>query len=145
MIPTTTKTTSMPNTDPALWTIRPVFGVAGGPDDVVLTQEGMLRAFSVGAQARRGGPAEAMMDLHAAGGSAQLSERTGTKMVPTEMGRRHNMLAWGVLMERGYCERWYDATGDGVRLTASGASAAANGVAEQGRLLERCRRAATRG
>lgn len=138
-------TSATPNTDTALWMVRPMFGPAGGADEIVLTPEGMLRAFAVGAQARRGGPAEAMMALHAAGGSAHLSERTGTKMVPTEMGRSHSMAAWGVLMERGYCERWYDATGDGVRLTTSGVSATANGIAEQGRLLERCRRAATRG
>lgn len=131
-----------PNTDPALWTIRPVFGVAGGADEVVLSAEGLNRAFSVGAQVRRGGPAEAMMALHAAGGSAHLCERHGTKMLLTEMGRRHNMSAWGVLIERDYCERWHDATGNGVRLTTAGVAAVTNGITEQARLLERCRRAA---
>lgn len=141
MTSATTKTTSMPNTDSALWTIRPVFGIAGGADEVVLSAEGLIRAFSVGAQVRRGGPAEAMMALHAAGGSAHLGVRHGTKMLLTDMGRRHNALAWGVLMDLGFCELWYELTGDGVRLTAAGVAAVTNGIAEQARLLDRCRRA----
>lgn len=133
--------TTAAKTDPALWTSRPLFGVAGGPIVVVLTDYGQARAFSVGAQVRPGRPTEAMMALAATGGSGALSERVGRKLIPTAL-MRFDMTVWGVLTDLGYCEQWYDASGDGVRLTAAGRAAATNGVAEQGRLLERCRRAA---
>lgn len=130
------------NTDPALWTVRPVHGVAGGPDYIVLTKEGQERAFAIGAQVRRGAPTQAFMALTALGGTGTLSERIGTSMRPTPLGHFH-MEAWGVLQTLGYVERWYDASGDGVRLTTAGKAAAENGRAEQARLLERCKRAAS--
>ena len=130
-----------PNTDTALWTTRPAFDVAGGPIKVVLTDEGMARAFSVGAQVRRGAPAEALSALTSAGGSGSLSERAGIRLRPTELAR-FDMTAWGVLMDLGYCERWYSDDGDGVQLTDAGRVAVTNGHAEQARLLKRCERAA---
>ncbi len=36
-------------TEPSLWTTRRVFGVAGGPDEIVLTAEGNLRGELLGA------------------------------------------------------------------------------------------------
>jgi hypothetical protein len=134
-----------PQTDTALWAIRPVFGTAGGADEIVLTEEGLLLAFSVGAQVRRGGPAEAMMALDVDGGSVRLSARSGSEMLLTDMGRRHNMTVWVVLMDLGYCERWYDESGDGVRLTSVGADAVSRGHLEQTHLLSRCRRSASVG
>lgn len=130
------------NTDTTLWTTRPVHGVAGGPLEVVLTDEGRARAFSVGAQVRCGPPSEALLALAAAGGSSLLSKRDGVRMRNTALGR-YDMTAWSVLLALGYCERWYDDSGDGVRMTDAGRVAVADGFAEQGRLLERCRRAET--
>lgn len=33
------------STDPSLWTVRRAFGPAGGPDEVILTDEGNARAW----------------------------------------------------------------------------------------------------
>ena len=129
------------NTDPALWTTRPAHGVAGGPLEVVLTEEGRQRAFSVGAQVRRGAPSEALLALVGAGGSALLLERVGTRGSLTTLGKV-GMPVWGVLVALGYVEEWHDASGDGVRLTDAGRRAVDSGHREQERLLERCRRAA---
>lgn len=134
-------TTTAPKTDPSLWTTRPVHGVAGGPIEVCLTDEGSERAFAVGAQVRRTS-AGALAELATAGGVGALSERIGSTVRLTHMGR-HAMHVWGVLMELGYCERWYDASGDGVRLTDAGRAAVDRGYSEQASLLERCRRAAS--
>ena len=124
-------------TDPALWTVRCVFGAAGGPDEIALTTEGMERAFSVGAQVRRGTAALALEALAAVGGEASLSARNGTRLGPTELGRRFDQTAWGVLRSLGYVEGL-----DSVRLTASGKRAVEDGHVERTRLLARCRRAA---
>lgn len=126
-------------TDPALWTTRPVYGVAGGPLEIVLTEEGMQRAFSVGAQVRRGPPLEAMLQLAMLGGRGALSERNGAKLKPSRLGRFH-MQAWCVLEELGYVDRWHDGGVDGMRITPRGELAVRNGYAEQSRLLERCRK-----
>lgn len=130
----------MPRTDPALWTIRRVFGVAGGPDEVVLTDEGSARAFSVGAQVRRGGPAEALEALWRAQGRGHLAVRSGARFERTELGR-FDQVSWGHLRSHGLVESFQDEHGDGVRLTDAGKRAALDGVEEQQRLLDRCRQA----
>ena len=128
--------------DPCLWTARRRFGVAGGPDEVVLTDEGNAKAFSVGAQVRRGSASEALEALVAAGGQGQLSVRVdGAKYRPTELGR-FDQLGWGHLRALGYiCSIPPDpdrGIGDGVCLTDAGKRAAENGKEERIRLLERC-------
>ena len=125
------------DTDPALWSRAPRFGVAGGPDSVVLTAEGRARAFSVGAQVRRGEPAEALEALANAGGEGALSLRQGARLTPTDLGR-FTQLAWGVLRSLGHVE----SEGDRVRLTDAGRAAVQRGHDERTRLLARCRAAA---
>lgn len=130
------------STDAALWTRRPAFGVAGGPDEIVLTSEGEMRAFSVGASIRRGGPAEALLALWASQGEGILSVRNGARMTRTELGR-HDQVAWGHLRARGLVESFQDAHGnDGVRLTDAGGRACRDGADERTYLLDRCRQAA---
>ncbi len=134
--------TTIQNTDPALWTTRRRFGVAGGPDEIALSDEGNARAFSVGAQVRRGGPAEALEALWSAQGEGHLSVRgEGARIKRTELGR-FDQLAWGYLRVRGLVESYQDERGDGVRLTEAGKKAAWAGIEERKHLLERCRRAA---
>ena len=129
-----------PNTDPTLWTVRPVCGVAGGPDEIVLTDEGNQRAFSVGSKVRRGGPAEALDALWAAQGHGHLSVRTeGARFRLTKLGR-FDQVAWGHLRAKGYVESFQDEHGDGVRLTEAGKQAAWAGIEERKYLLDRCRR-----
>lgn len=130
------------NTDPSLWYSRPRFGVAGGTDEIVLTDEGNMRAFSVGASVRRGGPAEALSDLWSSQGEGYLSVRgEGARISRTELGR-FDQVAWGYLRAQGLVESFQDDQGDGVRLTEAGKRAAWYGCQEQKHLLERCRRAA---
>lgn len=133
----------MSRTDPALWTTRPAFGVAGGPDEVVLTDEGLARAFSVGAQVRRGGPAEALEALWSVQGNGYLSLRLegGPRIRRTALGR-FDQLSWGHLRALGLVEPFQDSSGDGVRLTEAGKAAAWAGIEERERLLSRCLRAA---
>lgn len=129
------------STDQALWTRRRVFGVAGGPDEIALTDEGNIRAFSVGAAVRRGGPAEALRALWMAKGEGFLSVRVGARMRITALGR-HDQVAWGHLRLRGLVESFQDDHGDGVRLTEAGERASRDGDQERSYLLARCRRAA---
>lgn len=130
-------------TDPALWTTRRVFGVAGGPIEIVLTDEGNARAFSVGAQVRRGGPAEALEALWSAGGEGYLTMRgSGARLSCTDLGRR-DQIAWGHLKSLGLVTSFQDDRGDGVRLTETGRRAAQGGNEERVRLLDRCRRSAS--
>lgn len=136
--------TVTPSTDPALWTTRPVFGVAGGPIEVVLTDEGNSRAFSVGAQVRRGGPAEALEALWIAGGEGPLTVRgDGARLKRTELGR-FDQIAWGHLKSLGLVVSFQDHLGDGVRLTDAGRRAAQSGDEERTRLLARCQNAFAR-
>ncbi len=129
-------------TDPDLWITRPVFGAAGGRDEIVLTAEGDARAFSVGAGIRRGGPAEALSALWSAHGTGYLSIRgDGARIERTDLGR-FDQVAWGYLRDRVLVESFHDTVGDGVRLTADGKRAAAEGTQERLRLLARCRLAA---
>jgi hypothetical protein len=129
-------------TDPTIWTMLPVFGVAGGPLEVALTAEGNARAFSVGAQVRRGAPAEALEAIHAAGGAGYLSCRgEGSRIRRTDLGR-FDQVTWGRLRVLGLIESFQDEHGDGVRLTAGGRSAVAQGFEERVHALERCRRVA---
>jgi hypothetical protein len=128
----------MHSTDRALWTRRRVFGAAGGPDEVALTDEGLARAFSVGAQVRRGPAVEALRTLAALGGEGLLSNRHGARLTPTALGH-FDQITWGYLRDRGYVE---SVGSEGVRLTAAGHRAVADGHAEQESLLARCRRAA---
>jgi hypothetical protein len=131
-----------PNTDPALWTARPVFGVAGGPVEIVLTEEGNMRAFSVGAAVRRNGPADALSALWSAHGEGHLSIRgEGARIKRTELGR-FDQITWGYLRARGLVESFRDDQGDGVRLTEAGKRAAWDGHRARRHLLDRCRRAA---
>jgi hypothetical protein len=131
----------MPSIDPMLWTIRSTHSVAGGPVEVVLTEEGRQRAFSVGAQVRRGDPLSAFMALAGQGGVAALVTRVGSQASLTDLGRLHAS-TWAYLAELGYVERWHGADGDGVRLTDAGRVAVQRGYNEQARLLERSRVAA---
>lgn len=128
-------------TDPSLWTTRHVFGVAGGPDEIVLTDEGLLRAFSVGSKVRRGGPAEALEALSDLHGDGYLSVRDGARMKQTDLGR-FDQIAWGHLRALGLVESFQDEHGDGVRLTESGKQAVMSGLEERSRLLARCRKEA---
>jgi len=131
-----------PNTDPSLWLTRPVFGPAGGPVEIVLTDEGDMRAFSVGAAVRRNGPAEALSALWSAHGEGHLSVRgAGASIKRTELGR-FDQVAWGHLRARGLVESFQDDQGDGVRLTEAGKRAAWDGCQARRHLLDRCRRAA---
>lgn len=128
----------MPATDPALWTTRHAFGVAGGLDEVVLTEEGRARAWSVGAQVRRGSPAEALEALSLCPeGSGLLVQRIGARMQLTQLGR-FDQIAWGHLRKLSYVESWQDVSGNGVRLTLAGHLAVERGHKERVRLLARC-------
>jgi hypothetical protein len=129
------------NTDAALWTIRRRFGNAGGPDEITLTDEGLARAFSVGASVRRGGPSEALEALWSASGAAYVLLRKNGVWTHTEFGRRHTGVAWGHLRALGLVESFYNKHGDGVALTERGKIAAKCGLEERERLLERCRSA----
>lgn len=122
--------------DPALWTIAPAFGVAGGPLEHQLTAAGRARAFSVGARVREGAPAEALEALANAGGEGLLTERDGSRHRLTELGR-FTQIAWGRLRALGLVE----SVPDGVRLTAFGWLAWTRGKAERVSLLERVRAA----
>lgn len=130
-------------TDPALWTTRRVFGVAGGPDEIVLTDEGNARAFSVGASVRRLGPAEALEALHTAedapeqGYLALRGEGSGIRLTALA---RFDRIAWGHLRDLGLVSFFQDGNGDGVRLTDAGKRAVRAGIEERCYLLERCRR-----
>lgn len=135
--------TCKPKTDISLWTTRRAYGVAGGPDEIVLSEEGSARAFSVGAQVRRGGPAEALEALWSDHGEGYLSVRgEGARMNRTELGR-FDQIAWGHLRALDFVISFQDMNGDGVRLTEVGKRAAWNGVQERQRLLDRCKRAAS--
>jgi hypothetical protein len=135
---------SAPSTDPNLWTVRRAFGVAGGPDEVVLTDEGRARrarAFSVGAQVRRGKFSEALQALAAEGGEGVLSKhRSGARYDLAPLGK-FDQIAWGYLRELGYIESTppeHGTHGGGVRLTPLGKARVERGYDEQKSLLERC-------
>lgn len=124
-------------TDPALWTVRPVFGVAGGPNVVVLTDEGNARAFARGAQVRRGPASAALEALHTAGGRAELVTYVGTKCKLTPLGRQYDQVVWGYLRSLGYVDGL-----DTVCLTDAGRAAVKAGNDERTYLLQRCTDAA---
>ena len=129
-------------TDPALWTIRPKFGCAGGPDVLALTDEGEGRAYSVGARIRSGPQSAALEALAQAQGRGRLDVRSeGARIKHTHLGE-YDALVWGYLIARGLVESFHDDVGDGVQLTEKGERAHRAGVEERERLLERCRRAA---
>lgn len=125
-------------TDTALYTVRRAFGSAGGPDEIVLTDEGTARVFSVGARVRRGDAANALTALDAYGGEGFLSTREGAKLRRTELGR-FDQIAWGHLRALGYVESF---DREGVRLTENGRAAIVRAREEQAYLLDRCKRAA---
>lgn len=132
------------STDPALWTVRRRFGVAGGPDEIALTDEGNARAFSVGAQVRRGPAVQALELLWSKQGEGYLSVANGARHKVTDLGRV-DQITWGYLRSLGYVESIpsvHGVSGDGVRLTEAGKRAAWNGIQERKQLLERCKRAA---
>jgi len=129
-------------TDPSLWTIVRKFGVAGGPDVVVLTEEGLALAFQVGAQCRRGPALEALEALANFDGEALFCVGTGPRLVLTDLGRRFDQIAWGKLRSLGYVESVppvHGEHGGGVRLTDAGRAAILRGFDERERLLARCR------
>jgi hypothetical protein len=130
---------SAPATDPSLWTTRRKFGVAGGPSEVVLTDEGDARAFSVGAQVRRAHGAA--LELLASRGEGQFSNpRPGSaRHDVTDLGR-FDQITWGYLREKGYAEALAP---NGIRITPRGRTAAERGIEERARLLDRCRAAAS--
>lgn len=121
--------------DDALWTIQRKFGVAGGPDELVLTREGLDRAWSVGAKVKQGPASKALELLWAMGGEGQLIKWHGSKGTNTELGS-FDEIAWGRLRSLGYVESFER---DGVRLTELGRLACKNGNEERVRLLLRCR------
>ena len=131
----------MTTTDPTLWARRPVFGPAGGPFEVVLTDQGNALAFSVGAQVRLGGPVEALAGL----GSTPQEEvylsvgREGAHIKVSELGR-FSEIVWAHLRALGFVESFYTSQGTGVRLTEPGRRAVLAGIEERSRLLNRCRR-----
>jgi len=132
------------STDPTLWTKRPKFGTAGGPVEVVLTEEGRSRAFAVGARLVRGEASRALELLWAHGGDAIYSRQVpGTvRLELTDIGRI-NQIAWGYLRSKGYVESFASVQGShggGVRLTEAGFAAVKSGEDERARLLERCKR-----
>ncbi len=135
------------STDPALWTVRQAFGVAGGPDEVVLTDEGNARAFAVGAQVKHGDPGRALERLAAMGGEGELCSVVPghtSRLTLTDLGRFHNEV-WSYLAALGYVDNvWAEpgVRGHGVRLTDAGRRAVDNGIAERARLLDRCINAA---
>lgn len=131
-----------PSTDPSLWTIRRAFGVAGGPDEVVLTEKGSALAFSVGAQVKQGAPSRALEKLAAMGGSAALTVKRGARHGLTDLGRQFDQVTWGYLRSKGYVESFYSEGEDGVRLTAAGERAVERGHEERFYLLERARKEA---
>jgi hypothetical protein len=136
-----TTTNAKPSTEPSLYTTRPVFGVAGGPIETVLTDKGAALSFAIGAQVKPESPlGPALLALHADATGA-LSVRSGVRMHATSLLKRFDMIVWGSLQARGYVERWQDESGDGVRLTNVGRAAVQAGFEEQARLLDRCRRA----
>jgi len=129
--------------DPTLWTIRPAFGVAGGPDEIVLTDAGLSRAYSVGAQVREGAPSQALEALDNAGGSAYLETGCAGKVYPTEIAKHFDRCAWAVLKRLGYVEpiapNHDRGTGEGVRLTVVGRNAAMAGECARLELIARVR------
>jgi len=132
-----------PNTDPLLWTTRRVFGVAGGPDEVVLTDYGRARAFTVGAQVKEGKPSQALELLHSKGGDGFFSTRRGSRLSLTDLGR-FDQITWLYLQRLGYAESIPPEPGvheHGVRLTDLGRQMAQRGVEERDWLLVRCRAA----
>lgn len=129
--------------DPALWTVRRVFGVAGGPNEIALTEAGSERAFSVGAQVKPGAPTRALEALAAHGGSAALTEKHGSRHLLTQMGRDFDNITWGYLREKGYIESFYAEGEDGVRLTPAGKRAVERGHEERADLLNRIRQEQT--
>lgn len=126
------------NIDPALWTTRPAFGVAGGPSVVVLTPTGEVRAFAVGAQVK---PDMAPALEAAAKCDGYLSRRDGHRLVRTELGR-FDQVTWTYLRGLGLVVSFQNEHGDGVSLTELGCRAVRAGVLERAALLERCRRLA---
>ena len=129
-------------TDESLYTIRPRFGVAGGPDIVFLTEKGNEKAFSVGAQVS-GKVAEALQLLAQKGGEGYFSmPSTGSRVVATDLALKFDQIVWGRLRAMGYAERIDPVRvehGDGILLTRDGEQAIARGHEEQERLLARCR------
>jgi len=133
--------------DSALWVVRPKFGAAGGPDEIVLSDEGNARAFSVGAQVRQGPAAEALEALYSVGGTGFLSVRVGARLTPTAFGKI-DQLAWGRLRSLGYVESIVSEPGmheSGVRLTEAGMTAVQNGLRERERFLYEVRGRVTAG
>ena len=135
------------STDPALWTVRRVFGVAGGPNEVVLTDEGNARAFAVGAQVKPGDPGRALERLFAMGGEGELCSVVPghtSQLTLTDLGRFHAEV-WTYLAGLGYVEPVSaepGVRGEAVRLTTAGRWAVARGFAERASLLARCQDAA---
>lgn len=138
-----TKHTNEPSTDQALWETRRAFGVAGGPDEIVLSSKGEDLAFSVGSGTRLGGPSEALEDLWLCHGPGYLSVRVpgSARLKRTDLGR-FNQNVWGRLREQGLVRSFQDNDGDGVVLTDKGVIACERGIEERKYLLDRCRRAA---
>ena len=132
---------SRSNVDPALWTERAAFGVAGGPIVRVLTDAGNKRAFSVGAQIK---PecVDLLIGLNAEGGEALFTKRRegSARIALTDFGRKFNdHLFWGCITAKGYAERFVTEQGDGIRLTDKGRAAVLDGYSEQQALLVRVR------
>jgi len=123
--------------DDALWTIQRKFGVAGGPDELVLTQEGMDRAWSVGAQVKQGRASKALELLWTMGGEGvkQKFYGYGNKSQLTQLGE-FSEIVWGELRALGYVESF---DREGVRLTEAGRRACKNGIQQREYLLRRCR------
>jgi hypothetical protein len=136
--------------DPTFWKKQRKFGPAGGPDELVLTTEGDLRSFVVGAQVTPK-EAEYLIALSNAGGAVYLDDKdpNSAKVFRTEFGKKYyDSLVWGKLKSRDYVAaippefhyHGYVKQGEGVKLTSKGEAAVRAGREEQDRLLERVRR-----
>jgi len=126
--------------DPSLWRVQRKFGVAGGPDEIVLTDEGRICSFRIGAKVGQK-EAEALLALNAQGGSGYLEEPAGgARWKMTDLLLHWDMLVWGKLKKIGYVERIAPEPGvhgEMVKLTSKGMAAVEDGFAEQERLLSR--------
>ena len=123
----------MPNVDPSLYSVRPAFGCAGGPDEVALTAAGRARV----ARVATGLPAPAAAALEAVGeGEAFIERRRGSRIELTRFGRQHGGPgALGVLTCGNLAELTLAHRERSYRLTPAGLDALGR-LREEGETLE---------
>lgn len=120
--------------DKSLYEISPMFGVAGGPDRVQLSEKGRELAYCVGTGLTKK-EASYLRTLILAGGEDSLTYQDGPCMRRTEVGKAcREEPVWLALMDRGIVSRL---EGGGVKITTEGLRIDAEGRAECSRLLTR--------